>query len=168
MGKLCARIDALSPRQVFGLMVLGVVGLVLTAVVLEHGVGVLPCKMCWWQRYIHWGIGGAAFIGWWITERRMQMMSALVVAALALAGLYIAGWQYAAQHGWLPFPASCVGDGIEMSAAVNLLDAMQRAKIVPCDKETFRLFGLSLAGWNIPVMLGYLVAGVWVGRKAAR
>lgn len=141
--------------------------LVLTAsgFILEHSFNVIPCKMCWWQRYAHWAIGGFALVGLAISNTHIRLTMALAIGAAALIGLYIALWQVAAQHNLLPFPPSCSGGGIDMADPSNLLAAMDSTKIVPCDKETFKLLGLSLAAWNIPAMLLALATAILAGRK---
>jgi disulfide bond formation protein DsbB len=134
--------------------------------ILEYGFGVIPCKMCWWQRYVHWAIAGFALIGLAIHNKQARLAMAFAVAAASIAGLYIALWQFAAQHHWLPFPPSCSGGGISMADPTNLLAAMDSTKIVPCDKENFKLLGLSLAGWNIPAMAFTLALSVLAARKS--
>ena len=124
--------------------------LVVSAAILEHGFGVLPCKMCWWQRYAHWVIGGLALVG--LATRRYRLAAGGIMLA-ALGGLAVALWQTAAQQGWLPFPASCVGDGAALAQGTEVLNAMLHTRVVPCDQETFTLLGLSLAAWNILAML---------------
>lgn len=136
------------------LLLLAALALVLSAsgFVLEHGFGVIPCKMCWWQRYVHWAIFGLAALGL-IRPHLARTMLSLVIM-VAIVGLGIAAWQFAAQHGWLPFPPTCGADDSQTFAAgEDLLAALNQTKIVPCDKENFKLLGLSLAGWNIPSML---------------
>lgn len=126
--------------------------------ILEYGFNVLPCHMCWWQRYAHYGILALSLIG--LVTPKFMKPALIAISLTACAGLGIAMWQFAAQHGWLPFPASCTSAGMPSYAgAQDLLAAMQATKVVPCDKETFTLFGLSLAGWNIPAMLAILALG---------
>ncbi|NBX85924.1 MAG: disulfide bond formation protein B [Proteobacteria bacterium] len=147
--------------------------LIASGLIMEYGFGILPCKMCWWQRYAHMVICAASILGFLTYQspshqvtrpsghpvtrpsgHPVTRLSATTILLASLTGLAIALWQYAAQHGWLPFPASCVSEGLALEAnATNLLAAMSQTKVIPCDKETFRLFGLSLAGWNIPAML---------------
>lgn len=143
---------ALSPRQT--LIALALLAAVLSAsgFVLEYGFGVLPCHMCWWQRYMHYAILALSLLG--LAHIRLQRPALMAIIAAALVGLGIAAWQFAAQHGWLPFPASCTSGGMPTYAAPeDLLAAMQITKVVPCDKENFTILGLSLAGYNIPAML---------------
>jgi len=144
-----------TPRQTLLLLIFVAAALSVSGFVLEYGFGVLPCKMCWWQRYAHWAILALAMTGY--TLPQFQRPATIAIGVAALTGLGIAVWQFAAQHGWLPFPASCVSDASQaFSSAENLLNNLNRVKIVPCDKETFKLLGLSLAGWNIPAMLAVL------------
>lgn len=149
-----------TTRQILLLLALFAALLSVSGFVLEYGFHVIPCKMCWWQRYAHWAILVLAMTGHTLPKYERPALIAIVLAALA--GLVIAGWQFAAQHGWLPFPAACGADAAQtFSSADNLLNNLNRVKIVPCDKETFTLLGLSLAGWNIPAMLAVGGAAVY-------
>lgn len=134
-----------------GVLVFSVI-LVFAALVLEHGFGVTPCQMCWWQRYVHMALAGVAATG--VLLPRYAKLWGFMLAALAMVGVYIATWQSGAQLGWWSFPPSCTGWGQTLANdAADMLAAMARTKVVPCDKEQFRLFGLTLAMWNIPAML---------------
>ncbi len=153
-------------RWLLGLALLAV-GLSASGFVLEYGFGVIPCPMCWWQRYVHWAIAAVALLAAVKPLRPVVAGAGGVIALLALAGLGVAVWQFSAQHGWLPFPASCTSHGSEaLVTGGDLLAAMQQTHVVPCDRETFKLLGLSLAGWNIPSML--LVVGTVVAGLRAR
>lgn len=151
------------PLMLAGLMG---VGLSVSAVVLEHGFNVLPCPMCWWQRYLHWAIAAAAGLGLMAAGRPQAVRgAAALVVAFSAAGFGIALWQFAAQHGWLPFPASCTGGDEVLAQGADLLAAMQTTVIIPCDRENFKLLGLSLAGWNLPAMLATGVLGLLALRR---
>ncbi|MCA3243900.1 MAG: disulfide bond formation protein B [Alphaproteobacteria bacterium] len=125
-------------------------GLLASGFMLEYGFGVLPCPMCWWQRYAHAAIAGCAALGYWANRPRI---GAAGVVAAATAGLGVAAWQVAAQQGWLPYPPSCAGEDQVLVAGADLLSAMATTHVIPCDLETFRLLGFSLAAWNLPAML---------------
>lgn len=151
-----------APRRWLGLLLLGAVALSVMAVVMQYGFGVIPCKMCWWQRYIHWALGAVALLGWLKPDRKVVLAVAAGLVGLSVAGLGIATWQFLAQNGLLPFPQSCTGEGMAaLAGAGDLLADLGNNRMVPCDKETYKLFGLSLAGWNMPIMLGYAVVAGW-------
>lgn len=162
---MCRLLNTLTIRQVLLLLVALAVILSTSGFVLEYGFGVIPCKMCWWQRYAHWGVAALAAVG--LMNPRLPRAVFPAIMIVAMIGLGLAVWQFAAQHGWLPFPPTCTADATQnLASAEDLLTAMNKTKIVPCDKETFQLLGLSLAGWNIPAMLaviGLALAGL---RKA--
>lgn len=168
MGRNCAAeawdwLFARSQRWL-GVLVAVSVGLVASALVLEHGFGVVPCQMCMWQRYAHWAVGGLALGG--VLTPRWYRLWGFALAAAALAGLYVAVWQSGAQVGLWQFPPSCSGWGQTLANdAADLLTAMQHTKLVPCDKEQFRLLGLTLAMWNIPAMMAVAVVAVIGARR---
>jgi disulfide bond formation protein DsbB len=152
-----------APRTLLAGLGLWGLGLLVSGFVLEYGFGVLPCPMCWWQRYAHAAIALAAALGWLANRPRV---GAAGVAAAAAAGLGVAVWQVAAQQGWLPYPPSCAGEGQVMAVGADLLSAMATTHVVPCDLESFRLLGLSLAAWNIPAMLLALGGGGYLLLKS--
>lgn len=155
------------PDHWFGFLLAFAMALTAAGLVLEHGFGVVPCKMCWWQRYAHWAIVALASLGWIWPQKGPRVVVVTALAGAALAGLYIACWQFAAQHGWLPFPPSCSMSDAQMlnADADSLLEAMANTRVIPCDRELFRLLGLSLAGWNIPAMLVVLAVAVSGARR---
>jgi disulfide bond formation protein DsbB len=135
--------------------------------VLEYGFRILPCEMCWWQRYAQMAIAAFAAAGLLSGHPRWRQVCAGGAAGAALFGLGVAAWQFAAQQGWLPFPAQCSGSGVALADAAHMLEALQGPTVVPCDKENFRLLGLSLAGWNMPAMLlaaSVALRGGWEAR----
>ena len=143
-----------TPRLFLLLLAGAMLGAIAVGFVLEYGFGVLPCKMCWWQRYAHMGIAALALVGAIRPSKNMY----LPIATVAGAGLAIASWQTAAQQGWLPFPPGCTADAnAVMASASDLFASINSVKIVPCDAETFTLLGLTLANYNILLMLAVII-----------
>lgn len=151
--KILAQIH--SPKRALQLIALLGVALTLSAFVLEYGVGVQPCTMCWWQRYAHWAVALLGGISFYFLPARLGLF---VAGAPVLIGLGIAGWQSLAQLGVLELPAVCGGHGALLaSAGDDLLAHLQTAQPAPaCDEIGFTLFGLSLAMWNVLIMLSAL------------
>jgi disulfide bond formation protein DsbB len=144
-----------SSRRLLGGVALLAGALLASGFILEHGLGVLPCPMCWWQRYAHAAIAVVAGLGVLLKQEKLGAAGAGLAAA---GGFGVAAWQVAAQQGWLPYPPSCAGEGNVGVMGADLLAQMANTQVVPCDLETFTLFGLSLAAWNLPAML--VVLGV--------
>jgi disulfide bond formation protein DsbB len=72
------------------------------------------------------------------------VLVALAFMGNTALGVYHAGveWQF-----W-PGPAACTGSQQLTTNAGNLLDALQQTNVVRCDQAAWRMFGLSMAGWN--------------------
>ncbi len=145
-----------NPRTCLVAIALAIAGVLGLGFVLEYGFGVRPCPMCWWQRYAHVAVILFAVVG----AARWPLVGAGGVTLAALGGASIAAWQVAAQQGWLPYPPSCTG-GTELNVlGADLMAAMANTHVIPCNLEGFKLLGLSLAAWNLPLML--LTAGVGI------
>jgi disulfide bond formation protein DsbB len=160
MAKILLQI--LTPRGALWLLLFGSVGLTLSAFILEYAFGAAPCEMCWWQRYVHWSIGIFAALGlvsgWYRAGLALVGTSAFIGAGIAL-------WQIMVQQKWVPLPATCAGGTGEMAGADTLLMALQNTPPPPCDEVSFTILGLSLAAWNLPLMLGCVGLVLLVTRK---
>lgn len=159
-------LKCLQPHILVPLFFLGGVVLIGSAFFIEYVLGAKPCQMCWWQRYIHWGLTAIALLGW-LSRKHILALCGIVLGSLG--GLYIAVWQTLVQQKILP-PPGCGDTGDAMPLNPNdLINSLNTgAYTLPsCDKIDFTIFGLSLANWNIVVMLSFaLVAGfaIWYNR----
>jgi disulfide bond formation protein DsbB len=135
--------------------------------------GYSPCSLCLEERIAYYAAvpGGllAAFLA-----NRSPRMAALIVATLALGFLYNAGLSIyhagAEWHFW-PGPDTCTGNG-DLLKPGSLSKALQQNKVVRCDEAALRIFGVSLAGYNV-LISGALAAlggfAAWRGfRKGGR
>ena len=135
---------------------LGIVALALMlgALAFQYLDRLPPCEMCMWQRYPHiaaifLGIGGALLICTGAIDRKagkaLAVLTALLIATSGVLGIYHAGVEW---H-WWPGPTSCTGSAFQFQGTLDLT-----APIVRCDAAAWRLFGLSLAGYNAIISLG--------------
>ena len=130
--------------------------LILGALGFEYLGGYPPCEMCMWQRWPHYaaiviGLGGAAWAGPLRARAgRLFAETAMVLVALSgVIGVYHAGVEW---HVWAG-PTACTGNAFRFSGTLDL-----NARIVMCDVAAWRLFGISMAGYNAMISLG--TAGV--------
>lgn len=114
-----------------------------------------PCEMCHWQRWPHIaaaivGLGGGALIATGILDRKLAVtvaaLTILLVAVSGALGVYHAGveWKF-----W-PGPSACT------SAYVpgQVVDFTHMGHVPMCDRAAWRLFGISMAGYNALISLG--------------
>lgn len=112
-------------------------------------VGLAPCPLCLEQRIPYYVGVPVALIAVLLAGRGSAGASRLV---LGLAGLLMAGGAVlAAYHAgvewhWWAGPTTCSGTGPVQGG--NLLTDLNAARVVRCDEAPWRLFGVSLAGYN--------------------
>ncbi len=136
--------------------------LILGALGFQYLAGFAPCEMCHWQRWpliaaaIVGLLGGAMMKG---DARLVALLTILLVAISGAIGAYQAGVEW---H-FLPGPATCTGKAIVFHG----LQDLNAPGAVRCDVAAWRLFGISLAGYNALISLGSALFGAaLLSRKA--
>jgi len=99
------------------------------------------------------GLAGAAALR---GNRRRLLFLAL--GALFTAGLIVAVFQSGAEWKFWPGPATCATSGAGVTAD-SLTALLGGATVRPpaCDEASWRMLGLSMAGWNALVSAGLAV-----------
>jgi disulfide bond formation protein DsbB len=142
-------------------VMLGTVSLVLIlgALGFEYIGGYPPCEMCMWQRYPHFaaivvGLGGGLLLQFGALPANLAkpiaILTALLVAITGVIGIYHAGVEWKMWAG----PAACTGSAFQITGKLDL-----NAHVVSCDHAAWRLFGISMAGYNALISLGFAIAG---------
>jgi len=126
-----------------------------------------PCEMCQWQRWPHFaaiavGLGGWLLLQAGLIERCptvwLAAAAALLIAISGAIGVYHAGVEWRFWAG----PSACTGSAFQLTGGPLDLNA----PIVRCDVAAWRLFGISLAGYNAIISLGVAaIAAVLLLRK---
>ncbi len=114
--------------------------------------GLYPCEMCWWQRYGHIAALVLALGSFALPARRWPV--ALAGLALAVAGL-IGAFHAGVEYGWWQGITGCTST-VHFGGGDPLKEVMD-APLVRCDVVQWKLFGISLAGYN------FLVSGAVAG-----
>jgi disulfide bond formation protein DsbB len=128
----------------------------------EYGFGLPPCELCYWQRYGYWAAIAVALIAGF-TQResraRIAALGVLLVAFLAVAA--IAAFHAGIEYGWWQGFTACTGGLGSGQTAEELLATIENAPIVRCDEPAFKLFGLSMAGYNFLYALALAGFAAW-------
>jgi len=119
-----------------------------------------PCEMCHWQRWPHIaaavvGLGGGLAIWTGILDRRNAVPLALATAALVALSGAIAVYHAGVEWHWWKGPSACTGSAFRLQGGPLDLNA----PVVMCDHAAWRLFGLSLAGYNALISLSAAALG---------
>lgn len=140
----------------------GVLALVLalisigTALVLQHIGGYVPCMLCYMERYAYYVAVPALFLALALTSGGYRTAAALIFFLVALAFLANAGlgtYHAGAEWKFWPGPTTCGGGETLTTSAGSLLKDIQNIKVPKCDEASLRIFGVSLAGWNVVASL---------------
>lgn len=114
------------------------------ALVSQHGFGLHPCEMCYWQRWPHEVAIGAAILGLLLGRRSAGPALAVVAAIAILASGAIGVFHAGVEYGWWQGLTTCS----TTPAGGNALDSIMNAPLIRCDQAQWTLAGISLAGFN--------------------
>ena len=139
-------------------------GILVIALMSEIWGGLTPCALCLQQRWPYYiALPLTALI--WVGAHRapialqgLLVPVGLIFALGAALGFYHAGVEYELWAG----PSGCGGGSVGFERTADLLDAMARAKPVRCSEPAFKLFGISIAGYNFLASSG-LALLAWHG-----
>jgi disulfide bond formation protein DsbB len=129
-----------------------------------QSLGVQPCELCLKERmpyYASLPLAAAAIF----LARNGQTTAARVLLGL-LAAIFFASALFAAYHAGIEWkfwagPADCTGDFVKPASMEEFQRQLRNTRVVRCDDASLRIFGLSLADWNVLVSAGLaLIAGV--------
>ncbi len=154
----------MTHRPLILLATLGSVLVLAGAFGFQHLGGLLPCKMCLWQRWPHAAailIGMAILLG---APRIMAWAGALAAAITGGIGVYHAGVEWR----WWAGPTSCSGGGSDLSSMDGgaLLSLDTPTGVIMCDEIVWQFLGLSMAGWNAVISFALVVLWVMAARRA--
>jgi disulfide bond formation protein DsbB len=88
---------------------------------------------------------------------------ALAMAIGATLAAYHAGVEW---HLW-PGPQECSGDP-NFGRSGSLLEQLNTVIVVRCDEAAWRLFGISLAGYNVVISVALACVALWGLRMTIR
>ena len=138
-----------SPRRLLALVLVASAAIVGGALLFQYVGGLAPCELCLYQRWPYYAAilaSGIALLSG--SDRALEVvigLCALLFAASTALALYHVGVE---QH-WLAGPTACTG-GTSGADTVEALKAQLLGRQpVNCDEPAWRLFGVSLAGWNL-------------------
>ena len=140
-----------------GIMIsLGSFGILATVFAFEHLMGLAPCPLCLNQRIAFYL---AVPLGLLAALSATKKPSLSTISFIALTLIFITNSAYGGYHagiewGYWPGPASCAGNTFEVTNIEELILSLENGAPPSCSEAPWRLFGLSLAGYNMLASLG--------------
>jgi len=153
-------------RSIALLLPLGLLGGALGS---QYLGGLVPCEMCYWQRWPHAAaiiLAAFAFTGPAASERSrtLTLLATSAIAVSGAIGVYHAGVELGIFEGLTTCTSTASG-----ATTAELLDAIMKAPLVRCDQVQFAFLGISMAGWNALLSLGgaAAIAGLTLRSRTA-
>jgi disulfide bond formation protein DsbB len=128
--------------------------------------GLVPCEMCYWQRWPHGAailLAGLAFSAS-ADSGRARVLTLLAAAAIAVSGaigVYHAGVELGIFEGLTTCTSTAAG-----ATTADLLNSIMNTPLVRCDQVQFAFLGISMAGWNAILSLTGAALIGWLTVKA--
>jgi disulfide bond formation protein DsbB len=133
--------------------------------------GLQPCQMCWWQRYAHGvalAFGLCALVAGLGFDRHGLVRPLLWVAALAMLasggiGAYQAGVEAHVFKGFTECTATAT-----TGTAAERIEQIMNSPLVRCDVVQWQFLGISMAGWNALLSIGFALWILWLSLRRPR
>ncbi|MBD8892149.1 disulfide bond formation protein B [Roseibium litorale] len=151
---------AVKAKAVNGLLLAGGLAAISTAWGFQLIGGYVPCKLCLEQRVPYYAGLPLAFlslIALFAGRKGIAIVLLLIVAAAFAYGSGLGVYQAGAEWQFWAGPSDCGGGSAGPANAANMLQALQTIRVVSCTEASWRLFGLSFAGWNAVASAGVAV-----------
>lgn len=113
----------------------------------QYGFGLAPCELCLWQRWpyaaaILFGIAALLLPRWRAPLLLLTTLSFVIGGGIAV-------FHSGVEWKWWQGLTSCGGIGPTPITLEELRAQILAAPVVRCDEAAVRVFGLSMAGWNV-------------------
>jgi disulfide bond formation protein DsbB len=137
--------------------------IILAALGFEHIGGYEPCTLCLQQRYAYYAGIPALFVALLLLSLEYYKAATVIFFLTALAflanaglGVYHAGVEWKFWEG----PATCDTQGLQplTSGGQGVLGTLGKKTFASCGDATWRLLGLSFAGWNVVICVALTIA----------
>lgn len=128
--------------------------------------GLLPCEMCYWQRWAHWAALALAIISYgaagWLPDRGRSFvwLAALAILISGAIGVYHAGVEAGVFEGFTQCTSVASGGSPD-----ELIADIMAKPLIRCDEVQWSWLGVSMAGWNAILSLSAALVILWLSLK---
>lgn len=144
----------------------------LGALFFQYGMGLAPCPLCLDERIAYYVAIALAVVLAIASARRapraVLAAGLAVIAAAMLTNAALAAYHAGVEWKWWLGPQDCSGPMASFGSASDLLKRLNSVHVVRCDEAPWRLFGLSLAGYDVLISLALAGIAVWGTLRARR
>lgn len=136
----------------------------------QYVLGYPPCPLCLEQRIPYYFAVPLAAMLWlgasYGAKPKVLMLGFVAIFLAMLWNTGLAAFHAGVEWRFWPGPTDCSGPINPLGGASDLMKSLQSIRVVRCDEAAWRLFGISLPGYNVLVSLFLVVVAAW-GAKAS-
>ena len=128
----------------------------ISAYVIEYGLGHKPCKLCLYQRYPYY-ISILLLTSIFLLKKNIKIHY-LILSVVSLLGAIIAFYHFGIEQGFFNEAAVCETKTFSQTLSKEDLLRELKQNTISCKEVTFRFLGLSLA--TINTIISILLSGI--------
>ena len=136
----------------------------------EYVLGLPPCPLCLEQRIPYYFSVPLAALLWlgagYGAARKVMMLGFAAITAAMLWDAGLAAYHAGVEWKFWPGPTDCSGPINALGSTGDLVKSLQSIRVIRCDEAAWRLFGISLPGYNVLVSLVMAAVAAWGGKTA--
>jgi disulfide bond formation protein DsbB len=136
----------------------------------EYVLGYPPCPLCLDQRLAFYVAVPLAALLWlgagFGAARKVLLLGFIVIGLLMLWNTGLSAFHAGVEWKFWAGPQDCSGPLNTLGSVGGLMQKLQSIRVVRCDEAAWRLFGISLAGYDVLVSV-FLAAVACFGFKGA-
>lgn len=142
---------------------------ILGAYFFQYVLKLAPCPLCLEQRIPYYvAIPLALVVAWGASQgapRGFVRLGFVLLAITMVVGGGLAIYHAGIEWKFWPGPAECSGPLPALGGSGGLLQQIETTSVVRCDEAQWRLFGLSLAGYNVLISAALAVLALAAALK---
>ena len=119
------------------------------ALVSQYWGGLAPCELCLYERWPWDAAIVIALLALVVGSEPGLPWVALALALVFAAGTSLAFYHVGVEQHWFAGPTACTAPAKAAQTLEELRAQIMHQQAVRCDVPAWRLWGVSLAGWNL-------------------
>ncbi len=116
----------------------------LSAIYIEHSIGIKPCKLCIYQRVPYLFAIFVSFLGYYYSNNKFFIN---LLALIFLISFMISGYHVGIEKEIFSEFSGCTSQNIELLDKSKILNSLKNS-VVSCKDISFKILGMSLATIN--------------------
>jgi len=135
----------------------------LSSLFMEHVIGLKPCHLCLYQRYLHVTAAGIGVLALIFSRYNPATKIFFVIAiATVTANFGVAFYHSGVERHIFKGPDSCSGEASSGKTIEDIKQQIMSAELVRCDVAAARILGLSLSELNAILCLSIIIFLLYV------